>query len=60
MDKHIKNLKELKRLTCQDCEMRKTGASCCVCATDNYKLCDYIVSLNFAIELLEQLNKEKI
>ena len=53
--KHIQNLKELKRLTCLNCGMKKAGVSCCVVDS---RFCDYIVSLNFAIEILEQIHKE--
>jgi len=52
---HIKTLKELKRITCQDCHAKKAGYACCVSDIDNFRLCSYIKSLNFAIELMEKL-----
>jgi len=56
MEEHINTLKELKKIFCEDCDMRKQGISCCVSKTDDFRLCDYIISLNLAIELLEKIN----
>ena len=58
LKEHIRNLKELKRLTCMDCEMRKAKVSCCTSKIDDFRLCCYIVSLNFAIDLLKELDKK--
>jgi hypothetical protein len=57
MNETIQNLKELKLLFCLDCKMRQDGVSCCVCSIEP-RLCDYIVSLNFAIDLLEKIDSE--
>jgi hypothetical protein len=57
MKEKIQNLKELKRLFCLDCKMRQNSVSCCVCGIEP-RLCDYVVSLNFVIELLEKIDSE--
>jgi len=59
INKHIENLRELNRVTCQDCEMRKAGVSCCRDPLSNYRKCDYIISLNYAIETLKVLQEAK-
>ena len=58
MQEHIKNLKELKVLTCLDCKAKKQGWACCVSKMDEFRLCDYIQSLNFAIDMLQTLQDE--
>ena len=57
MNNHIKNLIELRRLFCMDCKARKQGQAKCLSKWDNFEDCDYIKSLNFAIELIERINK---
>lgn len=56
LDKHIENLKGLRKVFCLDCNMRKAGVSCC--QDFEPRLCDYILSLKYTIELLEGLQKE--
>lgn len=52
---HIRNLKELKKNVCNECSMRKKEIACCVSKIDDFRLCDYIVSLNFATHSIEYL-----
>ena len=58
MKKHIENLKELKRITCLDCSARKKGWACCISKLDNFKLCQEIISLDYAIEMLQVIQKD--
>jgi len=58
MKNHIENLTELKRLTCLECNTKKQGWACCVSKINDFELCDYIQSLNFAIDILQTLQDE--
>lgn len=53
---YIKNLKELKNITCLECDMKANNISCCTDPIEP-RLCCYIESLNFAIKLMEALEE---
>lgn len=57
MEKHIEELKELKRVFCLGCNERKNKVSCCTCPIDA-RLCSYIISLNYAIDFLTVIQEE--
>ena len=59
IDSHITNLYGLARLLCLDCTEKKAGVAICMCPIES-DFCPYIKSLNFAIEFLERVKKNKL
>ena len=54
---NILNLTSLKSVFCSHCNERKNNVSCCLDPLDPH-LCSYIKSLNFAIKMLNAVDKE--
>jgi hypothetical protein len=57
MENHIKTLKELQKVFCLDCKEKRLGFAICTCGIEP-KPCPYIISLKYAVEMLEHIKKE--